>query len=155
MTLKPTGMDEEIKRIIESCLPQQVGDALKKRLLKADSDAAELECVKQQRDDAQEERTRFYRQLQAQEVLDKRTAAIEKREAEVTAREVRIELADQRVALTNEKCQAIFQLAETVFRFGPTKILTSESRSFPMNPSPSGQWPSMQSETRSASQEVQ
>lgn len=146
-------MDEEIKRIIEQNLPQQVGDVLKRRLQKADADAAELVKVRAQCDDYQKQRDAAYQQVKGHLSLDDRTTVLDKREKEVAEKELAIKLHELRVQLTNEKCEAIYRLAETVFRFGPTKLFTSESRRFPVNVG-SGGYMQEQSESRSGSQEL-
>lgn len=101
-------MEKEIEEIIKKNLPEQVGEVLKERLLKADEDALELVKYKRFYEDTKENLAKANARIEEYKKLDERNAGLEKREKELEAREREFKIHTLEYQIAAEKDKTIF-----------------------------------------------
>lgn len=98
-------MEEEFKVIIEKNLPAQVGEALQKRLLQADEDAASVKRLRETVADLQKVESTLLNTVEGYQEFDARNAAMEERERALAnqEREFRLHTLEYQIAAEREK----------------------------------------------------
>lgn len=122
-------LEMDLKDLISSHLPRQVGDALKKRLEDAAAVERELRALKEQHERTQHSLDAATKRMVEDEELRKRETAVQAREATVTLREQLISL---REVHAKERVEEMRGVVKDVFSNHQFKYSVSSGGTWPV-----------------------
>jgi hypothetical protein len=146
---------DDVREAIRKQLPQEVGDQLQKYMHEAEKAKIDLAALIGAMSKREADMAKLTAAIVEQDGRLKLAGDIAKRELEVEKRERTLELtlAKAEAVHLREQRDTVIRLADSAFR--NPRIIHRESESFPMLPSPTGQYPSQQASSKTRETEIQ